>query len=75
MSWNLKASGSNREEAIRALDSMLEIARDNCPIAGQIQTAAGVLMENMPPESVKQIETFGHINADGTGYAMVKINT
>lgn len=74
MSWNIDVKGGDKQTTLAALEVQLTEAVEHCPIGGAVIEAAARLFEKMPDRSVTRIATSGHINADGTGYATVRVN-
>jgi hypothetical protein len=73
MSWNFKVIGSDRADVFAKLRVAVDQYGRAKPEADRIMKAAEACSAGMPDDAVREIETYGHYNPDGSGYVSMKV--
>ena len=74
MSWNFSGTGNNKSEAVEAFKKN-QAADTYCPFPEAVSAAVDALAAKFGEDQVKSINTYGHINADGSGNVSVSISS
>jgi hypothetical protein len=73
MSWNFSGSGSNKSQTLASFREAQ--AKDTyCPFPEAVSAAVEALAQKFGEEQVVRINTYGHVNADGSGNVNISIN-
>jgi hypothetical protein len=73
MSWSFTGTGTNKTEALE--DFKEKQSKDTyCPFPDAVTAALEPLLARFNEDQVRSIETYGHINADGSGNVKVSVN-
>lgn len=73
MRWNFSGTGTNKTEVLKSFREAQ--AKDtHCPFPDVVTAAVEALAAPFPEGAVSSINTYGHINTDGTGNVKVSIN-
>lgn len=73
MSWSFKVVGSDRADTFVKFRAAAEQYGRPAVEADKIVQAAEACSAGMPDDLVREIETYGHYNPDGSGYVMMKV--